>query len=113
MSRTYPHTVTFWQRDGEDSGRRAVWRRRVLRGVGWAVKRARSTGAEDAPQDEALLLVPRGAGGCGISWEPRKGDRAMLGASSSPAPEACALSVESVEAVRRGRRIDHYEAVAR
>ena len=113
MSRAYPHTATVWQRDGEDAQRKAVWRRRVVHGVGWTETRAKGAGIEGSPQDGARLLVPRGTGGCGTSWEPRKGDRAMLGASQSPAPEPRALSIESVQAVRRGRRVDHYEAVAR
>lgn len=113
MSRAYPHTVTVWRRDGEDGERRAVWARRVLRGVRWIEARAKSSGIEDSARDEARLLVPRGTGGCGTSWEPRRGDRAMLGASSSPGPEPQALAVESVEPVRRGRAVDHYEATAR
>ena len=68
---------------------------------------------EDSARDEQARLVPRGTGGCGTSWEPRRGDRAMLGASSSPGPEPQALAVESVEPVRRGRTVDHYEATAR
>ena len=113
MSRAYPHTVTVWRRDGEDGERRAVWARRVLRGVRWIEARAKSSGMEDSARDEARLLVPRGTGGCGTSWEPRRGDRAMLGASSSPGPEPQALAVESVEPVRRGRAVAHYEATAR
>ena len=113
MSRAYPHTVTVWRRDGEDGERRAVWARRVLRGVRWIEARAKSSGMEDSARDEARLFVPRGTGGCGTSWEPRTGDRAMLGASSSPGPEPQALAVESVEPVRRGRTVDHYEATAR
>ena len=53
MSRAYPHTVTVWRRDGEDGERRAVWARRVLRGVRWIEARAKSSDMEDSARDEA------------------------------------------------------------
>lgn len=114
MSRAYPHTVTVWRRDGEDGERRAVWARRVLRGVRWIEARAKSSGMEDSARDEARLARPPRHGRMRAHRGSRaRGDRAMLGASSSPGPEPQALAVESVEPVRRGRTVDHYEATAR
>lgn len=113
MSRAYPHAATVWQREGEDASGRAVWRRRPVPRCRLAAARARSFGAEPTPDDEALLLVPRGSGGCGTTWELRKGDRVAPGRSTSADPGRDALSIESVSVERRGRRVDHYEATAR
>lgn len=112
MGGAYPHAATVWQREGEDASRRAVWRRRTVPRCRWAEARGLSNGTLADPRDDALLLVPRGSGGCGVSWELGKGDRVSPERSVSPVPIETALSVGSIRPVSRGRFVDHYEAAA-
>lgn len=123
MSRLYPHSVTIWRKAGEDASRRAVWRRRTLDGVRWSDRRSRSG---DAAADEAELLIPAVFSGYvpaedvsagrelgGAQWTLARGCRVALGSSLASAPPDRALSIESCETIRRGRRISHFEVTAR
>ena len=107
-----PHTVTVWRRDGEDGDRRAVGQARPARG--------------QVDRGQGQELRHRGLGeGRGAPARPSRHGRMrhVVGAAQGrpgharrvvvPGPEPQALAVESVEPVRRGRAVDHYEATAR
>lgn len=123
VSRVYPHTATLWCRAGEDGGRKALWRLRVLDGVRWTEKRARSG---EAVQDEVHLLIPNVFSGYvaaedlaagkalgGDQWTLARGDRIILGAQYGPKPPNASLSIEAVRSIMRGVRVDHFEVVAK
>lgn len=122
VSRAYPHTVTLWCKAGEDSERKAIWRRRVFDGVRWTDTRTKSG---DTPQDEVQLLIPSVFSGYidpltvaaghnlgGAQWTLANGTRVALGECLSPEPPPKSLAVKSCKTLRRGRGIDHFEATA-
>ena len=118
MSAIYPHTVTVYNRLGEQ-GRAEAWRRTVLEGAARLFAPAgtvRAPGGDRSPAAPTAIIAPEGYvdprafGAAGDGWTLRSRDMVAEGAFEESEPPQGAMAVSAVEAVRVGARVHHVEA---
>lgn len=98
----HPHTVTIWHITGE-TDRKATWSRQTLSMVRFEEKRGAVRHINgDVTEDSFLLLVP-------YDVDIAKDDRVSVGDVTSLTPPKDAHIVTSVEPVRIGNSLHHWE----
>lgn len=113
----YPHTVTVYNRLGED-GRSEKWTHTVIHGVRIEPRRgaSRAVGG-DRSLDSVKVFIPGSIRGyvspesfCGEGWTLRERDVLVEGACDSPSPSGVKYPITYVDSFSRSSsRVHHFE----